>query len=211
MLYAIIAQQADALAVQQPINQMLLLRILCYFALLIACMYTDLQSGKVYNYITLPAIPIALLLHWIEARGALPPVGGALLSSFYCFLLLFIVWAMGATIGKPFLGGGDVKLMAAIGAFVPFKFAMIVLWYSLVVAGVMALWVLFRHGEVWAATVGTFRRLVWPTHPSEVSAAEKRATSRTISFCTAICIGGMLAFLFEHPMLIPPVRQATGF
>jgi prepilin peptidase CpaA len=202
MLFSILAQLPDPLAAPEPVNQIALLRVLCFLALLIACMYTDLTSGKVYNVITLPAIPLALLLHWIQARGDLGPVGGALLSSFYCFLILFIVWAAGATIGKPFLGGGDVKLMAAIGALMPFKFAMLVLYYSLFVAGAMALWVLFRHGEVWAATVGTFRRLVWPTHPSEVSAAEKRATSRTISFCTAICVGGMIAFLSSMDLLL---------
>lgn len=175
-------------------------RLFLFFALLIACMYTDLTNGKVYNTVTLPAIAVGLFLHLLEARGDLAPVGRALVSSLFCFLIFFFIWAIGALSGKPLMGGGDVKLMAAIGAFVPFPFALWVMWYSIVVAGVMAVWVLFRHGEVWAGFVGSFRRMVWPSHPSEVSPAEKRATSRTISFCTAICVGGMLTFLFHSGM-----------
>lgn len=189
-----------AVAAAPALDPVAAVRLLLFFGLLIGCMYTDLTNGKVYNVVTLPTIGVGLLLHLLQGRGDLAPLGAALLSSLFCFLIFFFIWAIGALSGKPLMGGGDVKLMAAIGALVPFPFAMWVMWYAIVVAGVMAVWVLFRHGEVWAGLVGSFRRLVWPSHPSEVSAAEKRATSRTISFCTAICVGGMLTFLFHSGM-----------
>jgi Flp pilus assembly protein protease CpaA len=191
-------------AMSGQINPFAILRLLVYFALLIGCMYTDLISGKVYNSITLSAVGLALLIRVFEgnfqqglAEGLQPlrlGVSGAILW----FIVFFFVWAIGALSGKPLMGGGDVKLMGAIGALSNAVFGWYVAIYSFTIAAVMALWVLFRHGELWAGLVGSFRRAVWPSHPSEVSRVEQRATGRTISFCTAICIGGMLAFWWHR-------------
>jgi Flp pilus assembly protein protease CpaA len=187
----------------------LILRILLYFALLIGCMYTDLKEGKVYNAVTLPAIAIALMLRLLEGdftngfAAGLGPFKVGFISALFMFIGFFFIWAIGALSGKPLMGGGDVKLMTAIGALTNVQYCVqYVVVYSFGAAAVMALWVLFRHGEIWAGMVGSFRRVVWPSHPSEVSPTERRATGRTVSFCTAICVGGMLAFLWHNKLMI---------
>ena len=191
----------DIIQQPPPIDPMALFRLLFFFFLIISAMYTDLTQGKVYNALTLPMIPGALLIRLVEGGWNFMIAG--LVASAVCFGIFFMIWVIGALSGKPLMGGGDVKLMAAVGALTGIHFAGWVLAYSVIVGGVMSIWVLFKHGEVWAGMVGSFRRMVWPSHPSEVSDVERRATSRTISYSTAICVGGMIAFLvrwgaFQH-------------
>jgi len=183
-------------------NPFLAIRLIMYFGLIIACAYTDLTEGKVYNWVTLPAIPLALIARYGE-RMSFYDVKVGFMAAVFCFFIFFVIWAIGALSNRPLMGGGDVKLMTAIGALTSFPFCVNVIAYTSLVAAIMAIWVLFSHGEVWAGMVGSFRRLFWPSHPSEVSPAERRATSRTISFCTAICVGGMLAMYYHAGELMP--------
>ena len=92
---------------------------------------TDLRFRKIPNWLTYPAIPIAILLHWIIAGGhaALLALGGA---------------AVGAGILLPFvllggLGGGDWKLIGALGAFLEPRRLAPVLILTLMISGLMAL------------------------------------------------------------------------
>jgi prepilin peptidase CpaA len=166
------------------------------------CAYTDLTHGRVLNAITLPMIPLALFIRLIDpAVGGLEFMYEGLVGAAVCFIVFFIIWVIGTLSGKPLMGGGDVKLMAAVGALMGPYFAGWVLMYSVIIGALMSFWVLFKHGEIWAGMVGSFRRLIWPSHPSEVSDVERRATSRTISFCTAIAVGGMMTLLF-YPDLV---------
>jgi len=192
---------------QAQMHLLFYVRLGLFAFLAIACAYTDMSRGKVYNSITLPMIPLALLVRFMDpalgpmASGHSLFVQQGLVGAAMCFIVFFVIWVIGALSGKPLMGGGDVKLMTAIGALMGPQFSAWVIFYSVMVGFVMSIYVLFTHGEVWAGLVGAFRRLVWPSHPAEVSEVERRATSRTISFCTAICVGGLLT-LFWHPSIV---------
>lgn len=185
----------------EQMTAMFFLRLILFSALLIACMYTDMTQGKVFNSITLPMIPLALLIRLVDQAGGWDFMYQGIVGATVCFVIFFIIWVIGALSAKPLMGGGDVKLMTAVGALMGPQFAGMVIAYSIIIGAIMSIYVLFRHGEVWAGIVGSFRRLIWPSHPNEVSEVEKRATGRTISFCTAICAAGLLTLVWHRELV----------
>jgi prepilin peptidase CpaA len=92
---------------------------------------TDLRYRKIPNWLTYPAIPIAILLHWIGAgsHAALLSLAGAAIG--LGVLLPFVL--LGG------LGGGDWKLMGALGAFFEPRRLVPVLILTLMINGIMAL------------------------------------------------------------------------
>jgi len=92
---------------------------------------TDLRYRKIPNWLTYPAIPIAILLHWIIAGGhaALLSLSGAALG--LGVLLPFVL--LGG------LGGGDWKLVGSLGAFFEPRGLVPVLLLALMINGIMAL------------------------------------------------------------------------
>lgn len=84
--------------------------ILCFILCLVAA-YTDIKYGLIFNWLTLPSIIIGLLInHWL----------GLLCLFFYStpFLLAY---------SKGMIGGGDVKLIAAISSLWPYGAISIIL------------------------------------------------------------------------------------
>ncbi len=93
--------------------------VLLAVALAGACAFVDWRSEIVPNRLTLPALAIAPFLHAWAARGLRPPIG----SSGPAFAALISVLSAGLCALVPLVlfrfrlaGGGDAKLLAAIGA-----------------------------------------------------------------------------------------------
>jgi prepilin peptidase CpaA len=108
---------------------------------------TDFRCRKIPNWLTYPAIPIAILLHWLIAgsHAALLSLAGA---------------AVGLGVLLPFvllggLGGGDWKLMGALGAFFEPQRLVPVLILTLMINGIMALTLV-----LWKKRVGQTARNV---------------------------------------------------
>ena len=101
---------------------------------------TDIRSHKIPNWLTLPAIGIGLLIHaWLNGvPGVLWALGGVLVSG------LMLPWrALG-------WGGGDVKLLAGVGALMGPIFALWTLLGAALAGGLLALGVLVKRGVVQA-------------------------------------------------------------
>jgi prepilin peptidase CpaA len=94
----------------------------------------DLRYRKIPNWATLPGIGFGLLLNGLlHGWGGLRASGYGFLVGFGALLVLFIL---------SWMGGGDVKLMAAVGALKGYPFVVSALFYSLlagVAIGVIAL------------------------------------------------------------------------
>ena len=108
---------------------------------------TDLRWRRIPNWLTYPAIPCGLLLHWLLAGWPglkLSLAGTALgLGILFPFVLIHS------------LGGGDWKLVGALGAFYGPQRLMIVLILTLFINGAIALGMI-----VWKRRVGqTFKNL----------------------------------------------------
>ena len=69
---------------------------------------TDYRTGRIPNWLTLPPLVVGPLLHFVSGG----PTGllGALVAIAVCGLVPYLMFRCGA------IGGGDVKLFAAMGA-----------------------------------------------------------------------------------------------
>ena len=113
--------------------------------------FTDASWRKIPNWLTYPAVPIAILLH-------------ALADGWHGAWHSFLGAALGLGVLLPFvlirsLGGGDWKLVGALGAFFGSARLLEVLIYTLLVNGVMALFMI-----IWKRRVGrTLRNITHMT------------------------------------------------
>jgi prepilin peptidase CpaA len=101
--------------------------------------YTDVRWGKIFNRLTLPAVGVGLLVNglWQGTDGLLRSGEGILLG-----LALFLVSALFGRL----LGGGDVKLLIAIGALQGPHFLTWTLFYMALAGAVLAIAVGLYHG-----------------------------------------------------------------
>lgn len=90
----------------------------------------DFRSKKIPNWITVPAAIAALLFHIFAPQGI--GIGWALAGFAVGFLLLIVPWLLGGG------GMGDVKLLAALGAWLGPLLILGVFGASAVLAAVMA-------------------------------------------------------------------------
>ena len=81
----------------------------CIAALTLAAIVTDIRSRKIPNWLTVTGLVTAIVFHVATAgfEGLKFSLGGFAVG----FGVLFVLWMIGGG------GGGDVKLMGAIGAW----------------------------------------------------------------------------------------------
>ena len=105
-----------------------------FSAVLLWLSYLDLRDGMLYDVITLPFAVfgfVPVLAGLLSLREAL--IGGTLCGVlFYC---LYIAARDG-------LGGGDVKLAAALGVWLGWESALIAVWIAFMFGGIAALFLL---------------------------------------------------------------------
>jgi prepilin peptidase CpaA len=91
---------------------------------------TDIWRFKVYNILTVPLLISGVVYH--TAVGGLHGLGGSLLGLVFGFAILLGFYVMGG------MGAGDVKLMAAVGAWLGLPLTFKVFIASSLAAGVYA-------------------------------------------------------------------------
>ncbi|HZR66964.1 MAG TPA: A24 family peptidase [Terriglobales bacterium] len=97
---------------------------------------TDLRWRKIPNWLTYPAVPIAITFHWLCAgrHAALLSLAGAALG--LAILFPFVLLRQ--------LGGGDWKLVGVLGAFFEPRRLIVVLFLTLLInlfmAVILVLW-----------------------------------------------------------------------
>jgi Flp pilus assembly protein protease CpaA len=77
------------------------------------CAYFDLRTRHIPNWLTLPAIPLALMASWLVRGGSAESPGGFLLRLVVLILPLFIAWR------HHLLGGADLKILLALSLVDP--------------------------------------------------------------------------------------------
>ena len=103
------------------------------FVLGIAVIY-DIRFGRIPNWLTFPAMAVAIVCHVGIAGvpGLLSSTAG-LLIGFSIFLVLYLLGGMGA---------GDVKLMAAVGAFLGPRDVLLAAVFTAIAGGIYAIMLL---------------------------------------------------------------------
>ena len=106
-------------------------------AMLVAAAW-DLKWRRIPNWLTVPAFVLALALRVPLGTG---PLLDGLLAGLIAFALGVVVFALGG------LGGGDVKLLTAAGAFLGVDRLWRALLVTALVGGAIALWAVIRRGR----------------------------------------------------------------
>lgn len=111
----------------------LLVRDALLVALLVASVIDDLRRRRISNWLTLPALLLAFVLALADGGwgGLTHGLAGALSGAAVAGGLFVLLWL---TTGG--IGGGDAKLMTAVGALVGFPAAVGVLLFVSVAGGV---------------------------------------------------------------------------
>jgi prepilin peptidase CpaA len=150
---------------------------------------TDFQSNRIPNWLTFSTliVGVALQAFFLGTEGLIVAVAG--ISMGLVFLLpFFLLGGMGA---------GDVKMMAAIGAFIGYKSVMFATAYSLMIAAVYALVLVTIKGELMTSlqryTVSIASRTYVPSSPDSV--ARKR-----FPFALAIAGGTIVVLMMESQL-----------
>ena len=170
-------------------------------ATLAVALVTDATRGKVYNWLTLPAIGLGLLINFVA--GALDQAqGNALADAFGAPLidgLMGLALALGI-FGTAYLlhmlGGGDVKLMGAVGALKGLRFFIDAAVLTACAGAVLAVVVLVWRGRLWQ---GVRRSVlvfcVWRRTKPDADAPPGAAETLTIPYVWAIAVGTLAAWV----------------
>jgi prepilin peptidase CpaA len=144
---------------------------------------TDLWKGKIYNAVTYPAVlvGVALQLGLHGAPGLLLALAGFAVG----FVPAFLLFALGG------MGGGDVKLLGAVGAIAGPAAATETLILAFLFGGLFALGQLAWHGRLWATLARTVRVLAGWVVPGVGRAAPSTEPPLTVRFGVAICLGSL--------------------
>lgn len=112
---------------------------------------TDLRSQRIPNWLTVPAALLGLVLNTLLPAlthgwgvGLKLGLGSAVVG---CLLLLLVFGFLGLI---NFVGGGDVKLMAAVGALLRWPTALWALAYVAIAGGVIAVVYALARGRLGA-------------------------------------------------------------
>ncbi len=157
---------------------------------LLVAAIVDVRKGKIYNWITYPAIAVGLIGHTLFGGlgGSETQLGlaGSLAGLAVGFGLMFVAWLAGG------IGGGDVKLMAAVGALGGWRFALAAMFYGFAVAALMAL-VVMLHQRILRKTLGRVFRFVFLLAVRAKPGDPAGEDSPKVAFGVALCIGAALA------------------
>lgn len=169
--------------------------------LLLAASATDLHAQKIPNYLTFPAIIAALSYHGLTQGldGLLFSLSGLGLG----LALMFLPFFLGV------MGAGDVKLLAAVGAWLGALEVFTAFIFTSLFGGLYALIVLLFHLDILKRTLQNFwNSLMVYLATKRFSWARQEADRRLPRLCygLAIAAGTFAAMIYTniHPdSLIP--------
>jgi prepilin peptidase CpaA len=163
-------------------------------AMVVVCGFTDVVHNRIYNPVTYAGILSAIAVNGMglgaTAIGGQTMTLGDTLAGFLAgFLPLLALYAVGG------VGGGDVKLMAAIGAMKGKMFVAYCMLYSLFLGALFGVVVVAVRGEL-----GPILRRIWYTvwHtvvPGMGPTSYLDVRGPKINFGLAICFGTLITLL----------------
>jgi prepilin peptidase CpaA len=178
--------------VLEPFFILSILLQIAFFGLVISSAYTDMTRHRVYNWITIPAILIGFGLNFAVAtygRGS-ADFSQSLLGFAIGFGVFFTAYIFGG------VGGGDVKLMAAIGALMGFPFIVSTIFWSALVGSGMALGYLIWKGRLLKGLKSSLRLMFTFRKKAETAeGGEGVAGKIKIPYGLAIALGSTWAWL----------------
>lgn len=155
---------------------------------------TDFLRRKIYNWLTLPAILVGLILNSVLGGwwGLFDSIAGLLLGG----IIFLILGLMGM------MGGGDVKLAAAVGALIGWYLTVSAIYYGALCGAVLALIWALLHGTLWPTLRRLWRAAVAFAVPGMRPEAElMESETEPMPYGVAISWGAIIAAF----KVLPPV------
>jgi prepilin peptidase CpaA len=152
------------------------------FAALVVSAYTDIARNRVYNWCTFPAILAGLVAGYLQGQwwGLFHSVFGLLLG-----VGLFILpYRFGL------IGGGDVKLIGAVGALQGARFLLLSAFLTAVVGAAFGLSILIWKGRSTAALKNFGKAMLTPWRLREAAPAD----DTRVPYGLAIAVGTFWAW-----------------
>lgn len=148
--------------------------------------YTDLRFGKIYNKLTVSCMVLGIALACINS-GVVGMLGS--IAAAGLVLALFLLFAP-----KVGIGGGDIKMMMAVGTLMGVRFVIWAMLFTAVTGGALALLVMASHGALGKTIrnmmVNLYMKITFRS-PIEISSGSPGLRFR---YSPAIAIGSFLAF-----------------
>jgi len=134
---------------------------------------TDVVYHKIYNWTTYPGIIAALVVNTLENgwNDGYPGLEDSLKGLALCGGLMLVSFVLFG------VGGGDVKLMAMLGAFLGLEKGVDALLWTFVLGAAAGLAVLIWRVGLWRLVTGTVRHVLWSLRLASwlpLSEAERR-------------------------------------
>lgn len=118
-------------------DKMPYLDLIFTFVLLSICAYTDTKERKIYNTVTIPMIPIGIL-NSLFLYG----VYDGFVQNFWlipCFVICYVLYRTHQ------IGGGDAKLILAVGALMGLEYTLTILFISFIIGWFYALFIFIKN------------------------------------------------------------------
>lgn len=155
--------------------------------LMAVAVYTDIRWGKILNSLTVPGIVVGLILNSVREGGA------GLLFSLGGIALGLALFAVSALFGR-IVGGGDIKLLMAIGALQGPSFLLWAMFYAAISGAVVAIIVALRHrillSKLKALIASCYLRLACKV-PMDIK--ENEGSGPRVPYAIAISLGTIAA------------------
>jgi prepilin peptidase CpaA len=153
--------------------------------------FTDLRWRRIPNWLTYPAAPVAVALHaiaggWPETKISLEGLGLGL-----GLLLPFVLLRS--------LGGGDWKLVGALGAFVGRHYLLDVLVITLLINALMAIVLIVAKRRIWRTlrNIGRLFASLFRFHLPEKDLTIDNPEAIKVPFGVAAAVGVVLYVSFQ--------------
>lgn len=158
--------------------------------------FSDVRHRRIPDWLTYPALAIAVGLHAIGSGFGSLFESGVISSVFgagFCAVVFGVFW-----LWKKGFGGGDVKLMAALGAMTGFVNSLTLAMATALIGALLAL------GRI---VLGPEALGVWKRREPEAEAAARatpgpgRKRTMTVPYGVAIALGTIWTVLIQHNLL----------
>jgi len=170
---------------------------------LVYAAYIDGKELRVPNWLTFPMVLSGLVYSTVVGAldgggfyGAMEGLGAGLLGMTVGFLTLWPLWRIN------FMGAGDVKLMAGIGAWLGMSVTWNIFLWTAVIGAVMAVAMVLYSGQ-WNKHYGNFMLIMTefstvkdPDKIAEI-AAERKPNMLLLPYGIPICVAALVYFVQE--------------
>ena len=154
----------------------------------------DVGTRRIPNFITVGGMAVALVVRL--SMGGVDSLLGGLLGALLAFLLTFPLFMLRS------MGGGDVKLLTAVGAFLGPYNTFIALLATALLGGLLAIVVSLQRRRLGASLTGTFTVMrglaLKAISGGEVDAVPTLETegALTVPYGVAIAVGAVIGLLW---------------